>query len=194
MDQQKTGSLIRALRAEQHMTQQALADVLGVTDRAVSKWERGLGCPDVSLLPSLAQALGVPVERLLAGELEEQDPDGGSMRQLKFYVCPQCGNLITATGSAVLSCCGRKLEALEPRKPDEEHRLTFEQVEDDWFITASHPMVKGHYLSFAALVSGEQATVIKRWPEWDFQVRLPRRGHGMLFWYCTEHGLFRQPL
>ena len=41
MDQQKTGSLIRALRAEQHMTQQALADVLGVTDRAVSKWERG---------------------------------------------------------------------------------------------------------------------------------------------------------
>ena len=162
MDQQKTGSLIRALRAEQHMTQQALADVLGVTDRAVSKWERGLGCPDVSLLPSLAQALGVPVERLLAGELEEQDPDGGSMRQLKFYVCPQCGNLITATGSAVLSCCGRKLEALEPRKPDEEHRLTFEQVEDDWFITASHPMVKGHYLSFAALVSGEQATVIKR--------------------------------
>ena len=49
-----------------------------------------MGCPDVSLLPSLAQALGVPVERLLAGELEEQDPDGGSMRQLKFYVCPQC--------------------------------------------------------------------------------------------------------
>ena len=77
------------------------------------------------------------------------------MRQLKFYVCPQCGNLITATGSAVLSCCGRKLEALEPRKPDEEHRLTFEQVEDDWFITASHPMVKGHYLSFAALSGGE---------------------------------------
>ena len=41
MDQQKTGSLIRALRSEQHLTQQALADILGVTDRAVSKWERG---------------------------------------------------------------------------------------------------------------------------------------------------------
>lgn len=194
MDQQKTGSLIRALRSEQHLTQQALADILGVTDRAVSKWERGLGCPDVSLLPCLAQALGVPVERLLAGELEEREPDGGSMRQLKFYVCPQCGNLMTATAPASLSCCGRKLEALEPQKPDEAHRLHLEQVEDDWFITASHPMVKDHYLAFAALVSGEQATVVKRWPEWDFQVRLPRRGHGMLFWYCTQHGLFRQPL
>ena len=194
MDQQKTGSLIRTLRAERHMTQQALADLLGVTDRAVSKWERGLGCPDVSLLPSLAQALGIPVERLLAGELEERDPDGGSMRQLKFYVCPQCGNLMTATAPASLSCCGRKLEALAPQKPDEAHRLTLEQVEDDWFITTPHPMVKDHYLSFAALVFGEQAIIVKRWPEWDFQVRLPRRGHGMLFWYCTKHGLFRQPL
>ena len=104
MDQQKTGSLIRALRTERHMTQKDLAETLGVTDQAVSKWERGLGCPDVSLLPMLAQALGIPMEGLLAGELEEREPDGGSMRQLKFYVCPQCGNLMTATGPACLSC------------------------------------------------------------------------------------------
>ena len=94
----------------------------------------------MSLLSSLAQALGVPVERLLAGELEEREPDGGSMRQLKFYVCPQCGNLMTATGPASLSCCGRKLEALEPQKPDEAHRLNLKQVEDDGFLTAPHPM------------------------------------------------------
>ncbi|MCF2596528.1 helix-turn-helix domain-containing protein [Pseudoflavonifractor phocaeensis] len=194
MDQQKTGSLIRALRTERHMTQKDLAETLGVTDQAVSKWERGLGCPDVSLLPMLAQALGIPMEGLLAGELEEREPDGGSMRQLKFYVCPQCGNLMTATGPACLSCCGRKLEALAFQKPDEDHRLTVEQVEDDWYLTAPHPMEKDHHLSFAALVSGDQVTVVKRWPEWDFQVRLPRRGHGMLFWYCTRHGLFRQAL
>lgn len=41
MDQQKTGSLIRALRTERHMTQKDLAETLGVTDQAVSKWERG---------------------------------------------------------------------------------------------------------------------------------------------------------
>ena len=194
MDQNKTGLLIRALRTEGGMTQEQLANALGVTGQAVSKWERGLGCPDVSLLPQLARTLGVPMEGLLDGDLEEQEPDGGSMRNLSFYVCPQCGNLVTATGAATLSCCGRTLEPLSLQKPDQAHQLTVEQVEDEWFITAPHPMEKGHYLSFAAFVTGEQATVVKRWPEWDFQLRLPRRGHGMLYWYCTQHGLFRKAL
>lgn len=104
MDQNKTGQLIRALRTELGMTQRQLADALGVTDRAVSKWERGLGCPDVSLLPGLSRALGVPVEGLLSGGLEEQETTGGSMRNLSFYVCPQCGNLLTAAGPASISC------------------------------------------------------------------------------------------
>ena len=194
MDYQKTGLLIRMLRAERGMTQHMLAQTLGVTDQAVSKWERGLGCPDVSLLPGLSRALGIPLERLLAGELEEQDPDGGTMRNLSFYLCPQCGNLITATGTPTLSCCGRTLEPLKPQKPDQAHSLTAEPVEDEWYLTAAHPLDKGHYLSFAALVNGEQVTLIKRWPEWDFQLRLPRRGHGLLYWYCTQHGLFRQTI
>lgn len=194
MDQHKIGLLIRALRTEQGTTQKALARTLGVTDQAVSKWERGLGCPDVSLLPGLAQALGVPVEGLLAGRLDERDPDGGSMRQLAFYVCPQCGNLMTATGPATLSCCGRTLEPLVSRKPDEAHTLVKEAVENEWYLTAGHPMEKDHHLSFAALVSGDQATVVKRWPEWDFQARFPKGRHGMLYWYCTKDGLFRQAL
>lgn len=194
MNQNKIGSLIRALRTERGTTQKMLAQALGVTDQAVSKWERGLGCPDVSLLPSLSQALGVPVERLLAGSLDERDPDGGSMQKLTFYVCPQCGNLLTATGAATLSCCGRTLEPLTPKTPDEDHRLVQEVLDNEWFLTASHPMEKEHYLSFAALVSGDQATVVKRWPEWDFQARFPKKGHGMLYWYCTKHGLFRQAL
>ena len=72
--------------------------------------------------------------------------------------------------------------------------LTAEPVEDEWYLTAPHPMEKGHYLSFAALVTGEQVTLVKRWPEWDFQLRLPRRGHGLLYWHCTRHGLFRQTI
>ncbi len=194
MDQNKTGQLIRALRLERNMTQRTLANALGVTDRAVSKWERGLGCPDLSFLPGLAQILGVPMERLLAGSLDEQEPDGGSMRNLKFYVCPQCGTLTTATGQVALSCCGRTLEPLVPQKPDECHRLNLEQIEGDWFLTSAHPMEKDHFLSFAAFVNGEQATIVKRWPEWDFQVRLPGKQHGLLYWYCTGHGLFRQAL
>ena len=64
----------------------------------------------------------------------------------------------------------------------------------DIVITSGHPMEKGHCLSFLALVTGERATVMKCWPEWDLQQRIPRRGHGMLYWYCTQHGLFRQVL
>ena len=194
MNQNQIGLLIRRLRTEQNLTQRTLAEALGITDQAVSKWERGLGCPDVSLLPSLSRALGVPMERLLAGTLEEQDPDGGTMRNLSFYVCPQCGNLITATGTPTLSCCGRTLLPLPWQKPDAAHQLKTEPVEDEWFLTSAHPMTKEHFLSFAALVTGEQVTIYKRWPEWDFQLRLPQRGHGLLYWYCTRHGLFRQLL
>ena len=194
MNQNKIGLLIRRLRTEQNLTQRALAHTLGVTDQAVSKWERGLGCPDVSLLPDLSQALGVPLEGLLAGTLEEQDPDGGTMRNLSFYICPQCGNLITATGTPTLSCCGRTLPPLSWQKPDEAHQLQKESVEDEWFFTARHPMDKDHHLSFAALVTGEQVTLFRRWPEWDFQLRLPRGSHGLLYWYCTRHDLFRQTI
>ena len=55
MDPIRTGALIRKLRNENGMTQRMLAGKLGVSEQAVSKWERGLGCPDVSLLRDLAQ-------------------------------------------------------------------------------------------------------------------------------------------
>lgn len=51
MDQIRTGSLIRRLRLEQGMTQLALAERLGVSDKAVSKWERGCGAPDLPSFP-----------------------------------------------------------------------------------------------------------------------------------------------
>lgn len=60
MDNGKTGALIKKLRKEKGMTQKELADQLHITDRAVSKWERGLCAPDLSLLEPLAAALGSP--------------------------------------------------------------------------------------------------------------------------------------
>ena len=73
MDQVKTGRLIRTMRTKLGLTQLALAEQLGVSDKAVSKWERGGGAPDISLLPLLSQALGVDTEALLRGDLEEND-------------------------------------------------------------------------------------------------------------------------
>ena len=89
MDAAKIGKLIYTLRREQRMTQLQLAQRLHVGDKAVSKWERGMGCPDISLLPALSQALEIDLEALLAGELAPQAWEGGSMKKLRFYVCPR---------------------------------------------------------------------------------------------------------
>ncbi|MDR2889759.1 MAG: helix-turn-helix domain-containing protein [Lachnospiraceae bacterium] len=59
MDNIQVGKLIRRLRAEKNMTQREIADQMGITEQAVSKWERGLGGPDISLLPELSTILGV---------------------------------------------------------------------------------------------------------------------------------------
>lgn len=68
MDTQKTGLFICLLRKQKGLTQNQLAQRIGVTDKAVSRWETGKGFPDVSLLPSLAEVLGTSVTELLAGE------------------------------------------------------------------------------------------------------------------------------
>lgn len=67
MDQQKIASFISERRKTQNMTQKELADKLNVTDKAISKWERGQGYPDISLIVPLAQALGVTANDLLTG-------------------------------------------------------------------------------------------------------------------------------
>lgn len=72
MDHVKTGSFIRGLRKEKNMTQKQLAEQLHITDRAVSKWERGLCAPDISLLEPLAKVLDVSILELLEGERVKQ--------------------------------------------------------------------------------------------------------------------------
>lgn len=68
MNEEKTGKLIADIRKEKNMTQKQLADKLHVSDRAVSKWERGSGFPDVTLLEPLSDALGILMTSLFKGE------------------------------------------------------------------------------------------------------------------------------
>ena len=68
MNAQKTGSLIAAIRKEKNRTQQDLANELGVSSAAISKWERGKSMPDVSLMLDLCSILGITVNELLSGE------------------------------------------------------------------------------------------------------------------------------
>ena len=68
MNQEKIGNFIREMRNKKKMTQQELADKIGVTDRAISKWENGRGTPDITLLIPLAKELNITVLELLNGE------------------------------------------------------------------------------------------------------------------------------
>ena len=116
------------------------------------------------------------------------------MKKLKFYVCPCCGNLLTATGDAAVSCCGKKLSPLETQAPGEEHPLKVELIENEYFISSTHEMTKEHYIPFVAFLNGDTLLLRKLYPEWNLETRLPRLGHGQLIWYCTQHGLFAQRL
>lgn len=90
MDQIKTGKIIRSIRLKKKLTQLELAEMIGVSDKAVSKWERGCGAPDISLLPLLSEALQIDTEALLRGDTEENDMNNGNMKKMKFYICPDC--------------------------------------------------------------------------------------------------------
>ena len=194
MDQIKTGSLIRSLWLRQGMTQLALAERLGVSGKAVSKWECGGGAPDIALLPALAEVLGVSARALLRGELEENDKTNGDLKKLLFYRCPGCGNLLFSTDGAEVHCCGQTLAPLAPREPDEGHALRVEISDSEWFLTSPHEMRREHHISFVAFLTGDTLLVKKLYPEWNMQARLPFFAHGTLLWYCTEHGLFTQEI
>jgi DNA-binding XRE family transcriptional regulator len=194
MNCQKVGGLIRVLRKEQHLTQKQLADQLNVSDKTISKWECGLGCPDVSLLKELSSILKIDMHELLSGELPERQLVGGNMKNTQFFVCPLCGGMTVTTGNAKLSCCGRTLEPLEPKKAQGDDRLLCETVEDEWYIQSNHPSEKNNYISFLAFATGDQLQILKQYPEWEIHARIPKRGHGKLIWYSTTKGLFYQLL
>ena len=194
MDCSKVGKLILTLRKEKNMTQKDIALAMNISDKTISKWERGLGCPDISLLKGLSDILGVNIEKILLGDLDPSKIDGGNMKRVKFYICSNCNNVITATGNAEVSCCGRKLEALVLNKEDENHKLKIEEIENDYYITIDHDMTKSHYISFLAYVQFDRVLVVKMYPEQDPQVRIPQMRKGKLYFYCTEHGLIEKAL
>ena len=194
MDTYVTGNTIKALREKTGRTQAELAEAIGVSSKTISKWETGRGLPDISLMQPLAQALGVSVIELMNGEQITNRNRGGNLLRSKLYVCPICGNVVLAAGDALVSCCGVVLPALEAEEMDEEHGVTIENVEDEYFITIDHPMTKEHYISFAAFVTGDRFQLVKFYPEGNAQTRLQRRGRGMLYFYCNRHGLFKRKL
>lgn len=186
MDHYVTGAAIKALREKKKLTQAQLAETLGVSDKAISKWETGRGLPDITLLEPLAGALQVSVPELLSGRTLSNQNRAANMLRSKFYVCPVCGNVICAAGEAMLSCCGVSLPPLEAEEGD----CGVEKVEDEWFVSFDHPMTREHHISFLAYVTLDRAEIVKLYPEGNPEARFFNRGRGKLYWYCNRHGLY----
>ena len=193
MNPEKIGNLILQLRKEKNLTQKQLGEKLGLSDKTISKWERGLGCPDISLLRDISKIFNVNIEKILLGDLQENDINGGNMKRIKFYVCPNCGNVINSTGDGDFSCCGRKLEALVPKVMNENHSINIEEVENDYYVEINHEMTKDHFISFVAYVTYDRVLLIKLYPEQSPTVRFPRLcgkfERGKFYMYCNQHGL-----
>ena len=194
MDQIKTGELIRKLRTDMGLTQKQLAQRLHVSDKAVSKWECGSGCPDLSLFSALAQVLGTNTDSLLTGEISKNDKEKGDMKKLRFYVCKECGNIITSASDAAVSCCGSKLTALDARRASESEMLTVQDIGGEWHITTDHEMTKDHYISFVAYQSDSSLMMFRQYPEWGININLPMFRSGRLVWYCGKCGLLFQDI
>lgn len=199
MDCSKVGALLYRLRKEKRMTQKQIADRLNISDKTISKWERGLGCPDISLLKDLSQLFDVNIEKILEGNLAANGAEPGNLMRIKFYVCPFCGSVISGLGKAEVSCCGRRLTALDAQPADDAHKATIEDTDDSFYITFQHEMHKDHYLSFVAYVANDRLQLIKLYPEQEASVILPKTLCGALlqkysrklYYYCTEHGLYK---
>ncbi|MBR6780572.1 MAG: helix-turn-helix transcriptional regulator, partial [Clostridia bacterium] len=93
MDTYITGATVKKLREAKGLTQSQLAEQIGVSSKAVSKWETAKGLPDISLIEPLSEALGVSVMELMSGETVTNRNTSANILFSKFYVCPVCGNI-----------------------------------------------------------------------------------------------------
>lgn len=112
------------------------------------------------------------------------------MKNTKFYVCEKCGNILTGAGNAEIVCCGTKLSSLVGKEADEAHKLNVEKIEDDFYITFSHPMTKEHYISFISYVRFDRVLTVRLYPEQGGELRFPQMRGGKMYYYCNTHGLF----
>ncbi|MBQ3563826.1 MAG: helix-turn-helix domain-containing protein [Clostridia bacterium] len=194
MDSYITGATIKNLREKKGITQAQLADLLGVSDKAVSKWETAKGLPDITLIEPLAKALSVSVMELISGDMVVNKNISANILRSKFYVCPICGNIMSAVGNAVISCCGINLPPLEAEETDDHHQITIEKVEDEHFVTVNHDMTKAHFISFIAFLTCDRVQLVKFYPEGNAETRLNLRGGGYLYIYCNKHGLMKKKI
>ena len=175
MNAEKTGSLIRSLRIKKGLTQKELAQMIFVTDKAVCKWEKGRGCPNITLISQLSKVLEVDIQSILQGYLDKNKKIGENMNHLKFYKCPTCGNLVTSIKSVELSCCGNKLSPVSAQTRSEpEYQPVIQEFDGQYSIKFNHPMTKSDYISQVIVVRYDQIMTVNLYAESEAIITIPQ--------------------
>ena len=101
MENKEIGKFIYEVRKEKGLTQKELGDILNITDKAVSKWERGLSLPDITIIPSLANALGISTAELINGRKNDVIKPKGNTQKKRGFMTFKQNILISAIFSAL---------------------------------------------------------------------------------------------
>lgn len=190
MNQYVTGLMIKELREKKKMTQKELAEKLSVSDKTVSKWERGQGYPDITLLEPIAKSFSISIAELISGVAVNNTNKAANMMKSKFYDCPVCGNVIHSIGDVDIHCHGIKLEPELAEEADENHKIQIEKIEDEYYVKIENEMSKNHYISFIAAVSDAKIEIEKLYPEQEPQARFKINRVRRILFYCNSDGLF----
>lgn len=194
MDNADIGRLIRGMRLEKGLSQRELAEKLGVCGKTVSKWECGMGAPDIQLWSALSRELGIDLATLHEGRMDVAKKDNGKLSRMRIHVCPSCGNVVLSSAQARISCCGRSLTPLEAKAADEAHLPAIERIGDEYLVRLSHPMDKEHHIAFICLVRDDSFLIRRLYAEGGDEVYIPAIGRrARLYVYCTHDGLFITP-
>jgi len=113
------------------------------------------------------------------------------MTNIKFFVCPVCGNIIYGTGDVEVNCHGHNLQALDAKSPEGRFKYSIEAVEDELFISIEHEMTKQNYISFMAAVSADRVQLVKLFPEGPAETRFNKSLLSAIYFYSTKDGLFK---
>lgn len=191
MNAEKTGKIIYEARTKKGMTQKELAEAIAVTDKAVCKWEKGHGCPDITLLSQLSKVLEIDIQSILRGELVKNRSIAGNMNRLKFYRCPTCGNLVTSVKEIEISCCGNKLQSMEPRQTDDpKYQPIISEFDGRYLVSFKHPMTKDEYIANLITVQYDKLMVTNLFAEQEALVTLPQIGGVRMFVITSKGELF----
>ncbi len=126
--------------------------------------------------------------------LQPPHPSSGNGKTIHFYVCPICGNRLTAAEPGVFSCCGMTLVEQEAKPGEADHTLKVETGEEEYRVTMEHEMTEEHRISFITYVTSDSVETIKLYPEQPALACFRKKGSGIFYGYCTRHGLYRMTI